>query len=102
VCHVCTPDGLALCLDMVTGRSARLMRLDGHTVAVGSDADLTVLDAPDAATAVAELAQPLYGFKRGRPTFTRHPAELHRPGRDPGNEASNEAGGEASNGVQSA
>ena len=80
VCHVCTPEGLATCLDMVTGRSARLMRLDGHAVAVGNDADLTVLDAPDAATAVAELAPPLYGFKRGRPTFTRRPAELHRPG----------------------
>jgi cytosine deaminase len=85
VCHVCTPDGLALCLDMVTGRSARLMRLDGHAVALGNDADLTVLDAPDAATAVAELAQPLYGFKRGRPTFTRRPAELHRPGNLAGN-----------------
>ena len=79
VCHVCTSDGLALCLDMVTGRSARLMRLDGYAIALGNPADLTVLDAPDAATAVAELAQPLYGFKRGRPTFTRRPAELHRP-----------------------
>jgi cytosine deaminase len=80
VCHVCTPDGLALCLDMVTGRSARLMRLDGHAVAVGNHADLTVLDAPDAASAVAELAPPLHGFKRGRETFTRQPPVLHRPG----------------------
>jgi cytosine deaminase len=79
VCHVATRDGLATCLDMVTGRSARLMRLDGHAVARGNPADLTVLDAPDAATAVAELAPALWGFKRGRPTFTRPPAALHAP-----------------------
>jgi cytosine/creatinine deaminase len=80
VCHVATNDGLATCLDMVTGRSARLMRLEGHAIAPGNPADLTVLDAPDPARAVAELASPLYGFKRGRPTFTRRPPELHRPG----------------------
>jgi cytosine deaminase len=79
VCHVCTPAGLATCLDMVTGRSARLMRLEGHAIALGNLADLTVLDAPDAATAIAELAPPLRGFKRGRATFTRQPATLHRP-----------------------
>ena len=81
VCHVATREGLATCLDMVTHRSARLMRLDDYAIAVGNAADLTVLDAPDAATAVAELAQPLWGFKRGRPTFTRPPPALHRPSR---------------------
>jgi len=79
VCHVATADGLATCLDMVTRRSARLMRLDGHDVAIGSAADLTVLDAPDAASAVAELAPALWGFKRGRTTFSRAPAVLNRP-----------------------
>ena len=79
VCHVATADGLATCLDMVTRRSARLMRLDGHDVAIGSAADLTVLDAPDAASAVAELAPALWGFKRGRATFARAPAVLNRP-----------------------
>ena len=79
VCHVGTPDGLAACLDMVTARSARLMRLDGHAIALGNAADLTVLDAPDPASAVAELAPALYAFKRGRQTFTRRPPELHRP-----------------------
>jgi cytosine deaminase len=79
VCHVCTPDGFATCLDMVTARSARLMRLDGYAIAPGNPADLVVLDAPDAASAVAELAPALRGFKRGRATFTRQPPELHRP-----------------------
>ena len=34
---------------------------------------------PAAEQAVAELAPVLYAFKRGRRTFTRTPAELHRP-----------------------
>jgi cytosine deaminase len=80
VCHVATPDGLTTCLDMVTRRSAQLMRLDDYAIAPGNPADLTVLDAPDAPTAIAELAPPLWGFKRGRATFTRRPPELHRPG----------------------
>jgi len=79
VCHVCTPAGLATCLDMVTARSAKLMRIDDYAIVEGGIADITVLDAPDAASAVAELAVPLWGFKRGRPTFTRLPATLHRP-----------------------
>jgi hypothetical protein len=29
--------------------------------------------------AVAELAQPLFGIKRGRRSFTRAAATLHRP-----------------------
>ena len=40
--------------------------------------DLVVLDCPDPETAIAQLATPLYGFKRGRQTFTRERAVLHR------------------------
>src|SRR5262249_6650853 len=47
--------------------------------AVGKTADLVVLDATDPEMAVAELAPVLYAFKRGRRTFTRASAELHRP-----------------------
>jgi len=46
---------------------------------VGKPADLVVLDCATPEAAIAELAQPLYGFKRGRRVFTRTPAELHRP-----------------------
>ncbi len=42
-------------------------------------ADIVVLDCQSATAAVQELAAPLYGFRRGRPTFTREPAVLHRP-----------------------
>jgi cytosine/creatinine deaminase len=46
---------------------------------VGNPADLVVLDAPDGAAAVAEIAQPLKGWKHGRQTFSRASPVLHRP-----------------------
>jgi len=79
VCHVGSADGMRACLDMVTGRSARLLRLDGYGLALGSPADLVVLDAETPEQALAELSIPLTGFKRGRRTFSRERAELHRP-----------------------
>ncbi|HEX6137920.1 MAG TPA: amidohydrolase family protein [Casimicrobiaceae bacterium] len=79
VCHVGTREDMRECLAMITGRSARLMRVRDYGVAVGSDADLVVLDCTTPEGAIAELATPLYGFKRGRMTFSREPAKLYRP-----------------------
>jgi cytosine deaminase len=79
VCHVAARDDLRECVAMVTDRSARLMRLEGYGVAVGCTADLVVLDCGSAEQGVAELAPPLYGFKRGRLTFSRGRPELNRP-----------------------
>jgi cytosine deaminase len=73
------PATMARCLDMVSHGSARLMNLDDYGIAVGNAADLVVIDATDPAMAVAEIAQPLYGFKAGRPVFTRALPELHGP-----------------------
>ncbi|HEY7244914.1 MAG TPA: amidohydrolase family protein [Xanthobacteraceae bacterium] len=70
---------MAACFDMITNRPAQLMRLEDYGLAVGNSADLVVLDATEPDLAVAELAPVLYAFKRGRKTFTRAPAELHRP-----------------------
>jgi cytosine/creatinine deaminase len=42
-------------------------------------ADCVVLDCTDRHAAVAELAAPLFGFKRGRMTFKREPAQLLTP-----------------------
>ena len=67
------------CFDMITRRSARILGLDDYGVAVGKAADLVVLDATDPADAVAAIAPPLYGFKRGRMTFRRPAAELLSP-----------------------
>jgi cytosine/creatinine deaminase len=55
------------------------MRLPDYGIAIGNAADLVVLDATEPEMAVAELVPVLYAFKRGRRTFTRQPAELHRP-----------------------
>ena len=77
VCHVSRPSDLAGCLDMVTASAARLMRLDDYGIRVGAPADLVCIDANNPTDAVATLAQPLWGFKRGRNSFTRPRVELH-------------------------
>jgi cytosine deaminase len=71
---------IADCLAMVTTLAAKLMNVPDYGIAVGGPADLVVLDASDAASAVAELAQPLLGLKHGRRSFTRKAAVLNRPG----------------------
>ena len=71
VAHIGDPQGLAECLAMVTEQSSRLMNLPRYGIAEGRPADLVVLDSPTPAMAVAEIAQPMFGFKNGRPTF-RH------------------------------
>ena len=79
ICQVGARDDVIECYEMVTRCSADLMRLDDYGLEVGKSADLVVVDSRDRASAVAELAQPLRGFKRGRTTFIRRPAELNRP-----------------------
>jgi len=73
------PRELASCLDMITRLPAKLMNLADYGIAVGAPADVVVLDAREGAMAVAEIAQPLMGFKRGRKTFARPAAALLRP-----------------------
>ena len=79
VCHVARPEDLAGCLQMVTADAAKLLGTHGYGVRVGAPADLVLLDAPGAASAVAELAQPLWGMKAGRLTFNRSRPVLHAP-----------------------
>ncbi len=79
ICQVGAREDVRECFNMITTRSARLMRRTDYGVEVGKAADLVVLECQDPETAIAEVAAPLYGFKRGRQTFTREPAVLHRP-----------------------
>jgi cytosine deaminase len=79
ICQVGARIDIRECFNMITMRSAALMRLRDYGIEVGKSADLVVLDCNDPETAVAELVQPIYSFKRGRQTFTRRPAVLHRP-----------------------
>lgn len=70
---------LAGCLDMVTSASARLLNLKDYGIAIGNPADLVVLDCATKAQAVCEIAQPLFGLKRGVRTFDKPAAMLHKP-----------------------
>jgi cytosine deaminase len=79
VCHVARPADLAGCLDMITGDAARLMRLKNYGIRIGAPADLVCLDAGHPAEVVATLAQPLWGLKRGRESFTRMRPQLYPP-----------------------
>jgi cytosine deaminase len=71
---------MAECLAMVSTRSARLLNLQDYGIAVGMNADLVVVDNVDPSMAVAELSQHMFGFKAGKPTFTRPLPTLHEPG----------------------
>jgi cytosine/creatinine deaminase len=73
------PADFETCLSMITTSAARLMNIKEYGLKIGAPADFVVLAADTQANAVAELAQPLAGYKRGIRTFTRAPAVLHPP-----------------------
>ena len=79
ICQVGARAEVRDCFDMITSRSAGILRLEEYGIKIGVPADLVVIDTDQPETAVAELAPPLYGFKRGRMTFKRAPVELLRP-----------------------
>ena len=70
----------AACFNMITNLPATLMNLPDYGIAIGHHADLVVLDCRDPMMAVAELATPLCGYKRGRQSFSRSAPLLHPPG----------------------
>ena len=70
---------VAALLDLVTTAPAKLMNLEDYGITVGNPADIVVLDCASAAAAVAELASPMLGLKRGRLTFERPAAVINWP-----------------------
>lgn len=62
----------------VTTGAARLMGVP-YGIAVGAPADVVLIDAPSAASAVRQIAPVLGGWKRGIKTFTRPRPTLLRP-----------------------
>ncbi len=68
--------GLEGCFGMISAQSARVMRLPAYGLEVGGVADMVVFDAGSAASAVAEIAVPLLGIKRGRVVFEREKVGL--------------------------
>ncbi len=79
IVQIGAPAEMAACLDMITGQSAKLLRLTDYGLEAGRPADLVVLDCFSEAQAIAEIAPALFGYKRGRQTFSRPAAELIRP-----------------------
>ena len=71
-------EDFADCLSMVSTMAAKLMNLRDYGIVAGGTADLLVLDCSSAAAAVTELSQPLFALKKGRRSFTRAPADIHR------------------------
>jgi cytosine deaminase len=74
-----TESALATCFDLVTTLPAKLMNLDQYGIAVGNPADIVVLDCASRNAAVAEIAPPILGMKRGRLSFSRALPVLNQP-----------------------
>ena len=83
VAQIAGDDDLAACLDLVTRSAARVMRLDDYRIAVGDPATFVAFDAIGRADVVAGIIAPEIGFKDGRQSFLRPPAQLCRPGPRP-------------------
>ncbi len=79
VLQVDRPERLRECFGMLTDRSARLLNLADYGFAVGRPADIVIVNAESPEQAIAEIAQPLAVFKRGRQTVMWHPPQLLRP-----------------------
>jgi cytosine deaminase len=79
VLQVDRPAKLRECFEMLTERSARLLNLKDYGFAVGHPADVVVINAQSPEQAIAEIAQPLAAFKKGRRTMVWHPPALLRP-----------------------
>ena len=72
-------DNLADCLDMISSRSAQLLNLKDYGIAPSMPADIVILNNMSASMAVAELSQPIMGFKGGKPTFSRPLPQVYAP-----------------------
>ncbi|MEJ2432363.1 MAG: amidohydrolase family protein [Pseudolabrys sp.] len=73
------PAELRQCFEMLTERSARLLNFKDYGFAVGNPADVVIFNAHTPEQAVAEIAQPLAAFKRGRQTMAWSLPQLMRP-----------------------
>jgi len=71
-------EDLAATFAMVTSDAARLLGAD-YGLVDGAPADIVLIDASDAVSAVREIAPVIAGWKAGRKTFSRPRAQLLRP-----------------------
>jgi cytosine deaminase len=79
VLQVDRPEQLRECFHMLTERSARLLNLPDYGLEAGKPADIVIFSAATPEQAVAEIAQPVAAFKRGRQTMDWPLPMLMRP-----------------------
>ncbi|MGR3805679.1 amidohydrolase family protein [Marinibacterium profundimaris] len=76
VAQLARDEDLAAAFAMVSSDAARLMGIDDFGLSTGGAADIVLIDAPDRASAVREIAPVIAGWKSGRQTFERPRARL--------------------------
>lgn len=64
--------------EMITTNAAKLLAKQAR-LRVGGPATFVLLEATSAVDVIRTIAQPLLGYKNGRPTFVNQKATLHRP-----------------------
>jgi cytosine deaminase len=79
VLQVDRPERMRECFEMLTTRSAELLNYTTYGLKAGNPADVVILNASTPEQAVAEIAQPLAAFKRGRQTMRWSLPELIHP-----------------------
>jgi cytosine/creatinine deaminase len=73
------PSELADCFHMLSSRSARILNHADYGFVPGNPGDVVIFNAETPEQAVAEVAQPVAAFKRGRQTMTWEPPKLLGP-----------------------
>ncbi|MFD0979566.1 amidohydrolase family protein [Tropicimonas aquimaris] len=79
VAQLGSPEALARCFAMVSEEPFRLLGRD-PVIREGGIADLVALPCASRADAVAEIGRPIWGVKRGKPSFEAPLPRLLRPG----------------------
>ncbi len=69
ICQIGKQQELEDCFKMITSQAAVVMNKTEYGIDVGHPADIVVVDASAPAMAVAEISNPVYGFKAGIQTF---------------------------------
>lgn len=79
ICHMGTTTELIRCMAWISIESAQMIGLKNYGLNPGCYADFIVLEVDTPSAAIAEIAQPLMAYKKGRKSFERMPAQLFSP-----------------------
>ncbi|RFP65638.1 amidohydrolase [Hymenobacter lapidiphilus] len=76
IAQLSTDDEMRAAYEMISLNAAKLLSLQAR-LQVGGPATFVLLEVIDAVDAIRTIAQPLLGYKNGRPTFTNQKAVIH-------------------------